>query len=87
MKRFNPGKYQSLKQERAARVEYDRLRNGDNTHVRRLIYLPYVRVINVMHCYRLLSLDKGCHWKLLNHREYERVLKKCNKYRRNKKRR
>lgn len=86
MKPFDPGNYRKgSPQERAASAEYARQLKGDKSRVRRLIYLPHVRVINVMRCYRLLSLDKGRTWKLLNHRDYERAIKneKKNQHRRN----
>lgn len=84
MNPFDPGRYRGTQQERAAHAEYDHQLRGDKSRVRRLIYVPYARVINVMRRYRLLSLDKGRTWKLLSHREYERVIKKCKQNKRNK---
>ncbi|EEO7833687.1 hypothetical protein G6C41_000304 [Salmonella enterica] len=85
MKPFDPGKYRGTQQERAAQVKYNQQLKGDKSRVRRLIYVPYARAINVMRCYRLLSLDKGRTWKLLNHRDYEKAIKneKKNQHRRN----
>ncbi|EJI6539037.1 hypothetical protein NFS12_002678 [Salmonella enterica] len=87
MNHFDPGRYRGTQQERAARAEYDQQLKGNKSRVRHLIYVPHARVINVMRRYRLLSLDKGRTWKLLSHREYERVIKKCKQNKRNKQRR
>lgn len=35
------------------------------------------RVINVMYRYRLLSLDEGRTWVLLNHNEYVKRIRRC----------
>ena len=65
------------KPERAARAAYRRLLNGDRSHVRRLERVPPARVINVMYRYRLLSLDEGRTWVLLNHNEYVKRIRRC----------
>lgn len=65
------------KPERAARVAYNRLLNDDWSHVRRLERVPPARVINVMYRYRLLSLDEGQTWELLNHNEYVKRIRRC----------
>ncbi|EHD1691904.1 hypothetical protein QR951_000510 [Salmonella enterica] len=77
MKPFDPGKYRGTQQERAAQVKYTQQLKGDKSRVRRLIYVPYARVINVMHRYRLLSLDEGRTWELLNHNEYVKRIRRC----------
>lgn len=55
MNPFDPGRYRGTQQERAAHAEYDHQLRGDKSRVRRLIYVPYARVINVMRRYRLKS--------------------------------
>ncbi|EAY1186679.1 TPA: hypothetical protein H1P87_004584 [Salmonella enterica] len=65
------------KPERAARAAYSRLLNDDWSHVRRLERVPPARVINVMYRYRLLSLDEGQTWELLNHNEYVKRIRRC----------
>lgn len=61
---------------RIARRLYDQMRKGDNSHVRKLIYLPPALAISVGLHYRLLSKDGGINWVLLSHREYEKETKK-----------
>ncbi|HAD5966796.1 TPA_asm: hypothetical protein G1Q02_08070 [Salmonella enterica subsp. enterica serovar Typhimurium] len=65
------------KPERAARAAYSRLLNDDWSRVRRLERVPPARVINVMYRYRLLSLDEGQTWELLNHNEYVKRIRRC----------
>lgn len=65
------------KPERAARAAYNRLLYGDWSHVRRLERIPHARVINVMYRYRLLSLNEGQTWELLNHNEYVKRIRRC----------
>ncbi|ELQ3429161.1 hypothetical protein QSW73_004547 [Salmonella enterica] len=78
MKPFDPGNYRKgSPQERAASAEYARQLKGDKSRVRRLVYLPHVRVINVMRRYRLLSLNEGRTWELLNHNEYVKRIRRC----------
>ncbi|ELL0514744.1 hypothetical protein Q6X43_003364 [Salmonella enterica] len=64
------------KPERAARAAYSRLLNDDWSHVRRLERVPRARVINV-DSYRLLSLNEGRTWELLNHNEYVKRIRRC----------
>ncbi|HHZ4662017.1 TPA: hypothetical protein ACWC3P_002385 [Salmonella enterica] len=45
--------------------------------MRRLERVPPARVINVMYRYRLLSLDEGQTWELLNHNEYVKRIRRC----------
>ncbi|MDJ5401769.1 hypothetical protein LD891_16185 [Salmonella enterica] len=83
MKLIIPGRYRKSrkkprgKPERAARTAYSRLLNDDWSHVRRLKRVPPARVINVMYRYRLLSLDEGQTWELLNHNEYVKRIRRC----------
>ncbi|HGA5944548.1 TPA: hypothetical protein ACIT1N_002914 [Salmonella enterica subsp. enterica serovar Virchow] len=65
------------KPEQAARRAYEQLRRGDWSRVRRLERVPPARVINVMYRYRLLSLDEGRTWELLNHNEYVKRIRRC----------
>ncbi|EGI5054919.1 hypothetical protein CRQ31_21975 [Salmonella enterica subsp. enterica serovar Worthington] len=58
-------------------MAYNRLLNDDWSHVRRLERVPSARVINVMYRYRLLSLDEGQTWELLNHNEYVKRIRRC----------
>ncbi|HEA0864542.1 TPA: hypothetical protein RU617_003876 [Salmonella enterica] len=82
MKLIIPDRYRQNKKkprgkpERAARAAYSRLLNDDWSHVRRLELVPRARVINVDR-YRLLSLNEGQTWELLNHNEYVKRIRRC----------
>ncbi|EOC0698065.1 hypothetical protein ACIU3Q_001037 [Salmonella enterica subsp. enterica serovar Kokomlemle] len=65
------------KPEKAARAAFGRLISGDWSHVRRLERVPAARVINVMYRYRLLSMNEGRTWELLNHNEYVKRIRRC----------
>ncbi|ECJ2221547.1 NlpC/P60 family protein [Salmonella enterica] len=77
-----PDTYREQAIARRARRLYDQMRKGDNSRVRKLVYLPPARAIDVGLHYRLLSLDCGTTWKLFNHREYEKELRKWRKKKR-----
>ena len=83
MKRIIPDRYRQNRKkprgklEQAARAAYSRLLNDDWSHVRRLERVPPARAINVMYRYRLLSLDEGRTWELLNHNEYVKRIRRC----------
>ncbi|MGF2651561.1 hypothetical protein ACQUWL_19195 [Serratia marcescens] len=62
--------------EQKAQAAFDRLKKNDWSHVRRLALVPRARVINVGR-YRLLSLNEGRTWELLNHNEYVRRIRRC----------
>lgn len=77
-----PAIYRKQPIARRARRLYDQMRKGDNSRVRRLAHIPPARVIREGRNFRLLSLDYGINWKLFNHREYEKELRKWRKKKR-----
>lgn len=84
MKLIIPGRYRQSrnkprgKLEKKARAAFDRLKKNDWSRVRRLERVPRARVINV-DSYRLLSLNEGRTWELLNHNEYVKRIRRCYK--------
>ncbi|EBS4091363.1 hypothetical protein DPT36_11415 [Salmonella enterica subsp. enterica serovar Thompson] len=82
MKLIIPDRYRQNKKkprgklEQKARAAFNRLKKNDWSHVRRLELVPRARVINVDR-YRLLSLNEGRTWELLNHNEYVKRIRRC----------
>lgn len=83
MKLIIPGRYRQSrnkprgKLEKKARAAFDRLKKNNWSHVRQLERVPRARVINIMYRYRLLSLDEGQTWELLNNNEYVKRIRRC----------